>query len=332
MLIRISRAAALGCAYAAVSFWALALTLLQPLTETAGRYSAPPQYWARDLRWLCMLAAGCALVVALHPAGRPGGPVAALGPVLLAADLGLDRAGVAGPAPAVLLAVAACALVTGVRLAARRRPGGSGYPAALACAAIAAAGTPLAPFVAASPVTAGHPALRPAVVAVTVLFATVTIVAVVAVAGAARPGRLPLAALVVSTAACAIVPAELPVLSALGAAVLTAATAVMLRTGPLAAAAHLAALLAGYPAAVVALRMVTRPLAAIAGGLAGAAPRPSAGDVLFVPMIALLTGMVYGGVLLLARPFPPGSDTAGDRAGWCRAPSRLVGSTTGPDE
>lgn len=205
MLMRFLLVAAVGSALLATAGWALALTLLQPLTEVVDDYASPNQYWARDLRWIALLAICGGLVAALRPTARAAAAIGGAGVALFIADVILDRAGVAGPLAAVVLVPAAGALVTalwlvlrtehaafrvGLRLGRRSRIRSTrpGRGAALACAALAAAATPLAPFVAAVAEGDPHPALVPAALVTGALLAVVAVALRIGPGRAASPG------------------------------------------------------------------------------------------------------------------------------------------------
>lgn len=224
MLMRTLRAAAVGCALLATVGWALALTLLQPLTEVVDEYAAPNQYWARDLRWTALLAICGGLVAALRPTARAAAAIGGTGVALLVADVILDRADVAGPLAAAVLVPVAGALVTtlwlvlhtehaafrvGLRLGRRSRIRSTrpGRGAALACAALTAAATPLAPFVATVAEGDPHPAVVPAALVTGALLALVAVASAAAAAEApVRP--VPFTVLCVVAAACVAAPGD----------------------------------------------------------------------------------------------------------------------------
>ncbi|OJF09692.1 hypothetical protein BG844_36090 [Couchioplanes caeruleus subsp. caeruleus] len=322
MLMRISRAAAVGCALLATVGWALALTLFQPLTEVIGEHASPNQYWARDLRWTALLAVCGGLVAALRPTARSAAVIGGTGVALLIADVILDRADVAGPLAAAVFVPAALALVTMLWRVLRTRLTRPGRSAALACAALTAAATPLTPFVAVVAEGDPHPTLVPAALATGALLAVVAVASAAAAAGEA-PRPTPFAVLCVVAAACVAAPGDFIVVSVLGALLLTASTVVALRIGPGRAAALLAGLVLAYPAAVVALRMLTYQLGALFTGAAGGPPQMPEDDVVFIPAIALGIGVAYAAALLMTRvahrPRPAATRHAGAVHGHRRA-------------
>ncbi|MEV4770144.1 hypothetical protein [Micromonospora humida] len=123
-------AAGIGLAALAVPLWAIGMTRWQPLTEPVGPWSErlpeASTYWARDLRFLALMAVACGLVLA--GAGRRPWltPAVLLGGGVLAADIAVDRADLTGPGATVSL-VAAGWLAVGVTvLLAVRRDGATG--------------------------------------------------------------------------------------------------------------------------------------------------------------------------------------------------------------
>ncbi|WP_420116950.1 hypothetical protein [Micromonospora sp.] len=123
-------AAGIGLAALAVPLWAIGMTRWQPLTEPVGPWSErlpeASTYWARDLRFLALMAVVCGLVLA--GAGRRPWltPAVLLGGGALAADIAVDRADLTGPGATVSL-VAAGWLAVGVTvLLAVRRDGATG--------------------------------------------------------------------------------------------------------------------------------------------------------------------------------------------------------------
>ncbi|WP_346536227.1 hypothetical protein [Micromonospora sp. DPT] len=101
----------------AVVLWAVGMTVLQPLTEPLGpwpeRLAAENTYWARDLRFLAILAIVLALVLTGQGDRRWTDPAVLVGAVWVIVDILLDRTDVTGVA-ATLLLVAAAWLVTGL--------------------------------------------------------------------------------------------------------------------------------------------------------------------------------------------------------------------------
>ncbi|WP_229070280.1 hypothetical protein [Actinoplanes sp. DH11] len=102
-------------AAAAAVLWAVGVTELQPLSEPAGpdAFGENNTYWARELRWGALLA----LVVTLIVLGR-GGRWASLGALIaggawLATDIWLDRAGFTSGTTAFFIGAAVVALICG---------------------------------------------------------------------------------------------------------------------------------------------------------------------------------------------------------------------------
>ncbi len=300
MLSRALRTTALSCALLATVGWALALTLLQPLTETVDEYASPNQYWARDLRWIALLAVCGGLVTALRATARAAAVIGGAGVVLLAADMVLDRADVAGPLAAAVVVPVAAALVTMLWRVLRTRSTGLGRTPILAWAALTAAATPLALLVTAVTEAAPHPALVPAGRAVGTLLAVVAVASAVAAADG-RVRRVPFAVLCMVAVACVAVRGNFLVASALGALLLTAGAVVALRIGLGSAAALLAGLVLAYPAAVVVLQVLTYDLGALATRLTGGPVQVPTDDVVFVPAIAVGIGIAHAWGLFLIR-------------------------------
>ncbi|GHJ09948.1 hypothetical protein TPA0907_43150 [Micromonospora humidisoli] len=203
-------AAGVGLAALAVPLWAVGMTVWQPLTEPVGPWSErlpeASTYWARDLRFLALLAAVCGLVLA--GAGRRSWltPAVLLGGGALAADVAVDRADPTGPGATVALVVAGW-LAVGITVAsAVRRDGATGVDgprrtvgpadphrpvgaagrdrAVLAGVAAVAAVLALTAVLTRSP-TGREPALDPAALVTALLLLAVTVTG----AAAAAPAR-----------------------------------------------------------------------------------------------------------------------------------------------
>lgn len=123
-------AAGIGLAALAVPLWAIGMTRWQPLTEPVGPWSErlpeASTYWARDLRFLALMAVACGLVLA--GAGRRPWltPAVLLGGGVLAADIAVDRADLTGPGATVSLVAAGWLAVGVTALLAVRRDGATG--------------------------------------------------------------------------------------------------------------------------------------------------------------------------------------------------------------
>ncbi|MEV4724937.1 hypothetical protein [Micromonospora humida] len=123
-------AAGIGLAALAVPLWAIGMTRWQPLTEPVGPWSErlpeASTYWARDLRFLALMAVACGLVLA--GAGRRQWltPAVLLGGGVLAADIAVDRADLTGPGATVSLVAAGWLAVGVTALLAVRRDGATG--------------------------------------------------------------------------------------------------------------------------------------------------------------------------------------------------------------
>ncbi|MBO4164061.1 hypothetical protein [Micromonospora antibiotica] len=106
-----------GLAGVAVVCWAVGMTRWQPLTEPAGPWSerlpGAHTYWARDLRFLALVAVVSGLVLAGGGRRSWALPAVLLGGAALAADVAVDRADPTGPGATVLL-VAAGWLAVGI--------------------------------------------------------------------------------------------------------------------------------------------------------------------------------------------------------------------------
>ena len=163
---------ALAVAYAAGALWTVNLTRVQPLTEPAGPWHGLTvgnnAYWARDLRWMAIVAAVAALLAVSRWAWT-------LAPGWIAADLVLDRLDVRATAP---VAVAIAVVVTAFFVTTR-----TGRDAARTGAIVAAALVPLAAGIE-SP-TDTEAALNPMAAAVAAVLVLAALVGVFAVRDAA---------------------------------------------------------------------------------------------------------------------------------------------------
>ncbi|MBG6102518.1 hypothetical protein IW249_002932 [Micromonospora vinacea] len=113
--MRSARPVGLLLSAAAVVLWAYGMTTWQPLTEPLGPWSehlpGNNAYWARDLRFMAIMAVPLGLVLAGRGQVRWSGPAVVLGGCWIAADVAIDRADLIGVDATVRLAVAGCAVL-----------------------------------------------------------------------------------------------------------------------------------------------------------------------------------------------------------------------------
>ncbi|MEW1584370.1 hypothetical protein AB0283_02820, partial [Micromonospora vinacea] len=113
--MRSARPVGLLLSAAAVLLWAYGMTTWQPLTEPFGPWSehlpGNNAYWARDLRFLAIMAVPLGLVLAGRGQVRWSGPAVVLGGCWIAADVAVDRADPIGVDATVLLAGTGCAVL-----------------------------------------------------------------------------------------------------------------------------------------------------------------------------------------------------------------------------
>ncbi|RQX03763.1 hypothetical protein [Micromonospora inaquosa] len=113
--MRSARPVGLLLSAAAVVLWAYGMTRWQPLTEPLGPWSenlpGNNAYWARDLRFIAIMAVPLGLVLAGRGQLRWSHPAVALGGCWVAADVAIDRADPSGIEATVLLAVAGCGVL-----------------------------------------------------------------------------------------------------------------------------------------------------------------------------------------------------------------------------
>jgi len=113
--MRSARPVGLLLSAAAVALWAYGMTTWQPLTEPLGPWSenlpGNNAYWARDLRFMAIMAVPLGLVLAGRGQVRWSGPAVVLGGCWIAADVAVDRADPIGLDATVLLAVAGYAVL-----------------------------------------------------------------------------------------------------------------------------------------------------------------------------------------------------------------------------
>ncbi|MFI9639396.1 hypothetical protein ACIG87_04895 [Micromonospora sp. NPDC051925] len=98
-----------GLAALAVVFWAVGMTVLQPLTEPLGPWSeklpGDRSHWPRDLRFLALMAVASGLVLAGGGRRSRALPAVLLGGGAMAVDVAVDRIDLTGPGATVLLVV-----------------------------------------------------------------------------------------------------------------------------------------------------------------------------------------------------------------------------------
>ncbi|MDG4808107.1 hypothetical protein O7634_15230 [Micromonospora sp. WMMD1120] len=113
--MRFARPLGLLLAAVAVVVWAFGMTVWQPLTEPIGPWSerlpGNNTYWARDLRFLAIMAVAVGLVLAGRGRLLWSGPAAVLGGCWIAADVAIDRADPVGVGATVLLVVGGLAVL-----------------------------------------------------------------------------------------------------------------------------------------------------------------------------------------------------------------------------
>ncbi|MCG5438363.1 hypothetical protein [Micromonospora foliorum] len=113
--MRSARPVGLLLCAAAVALWAYGMTRWQPLTEPLGPWSehlpGNNAYWARDLRFMAIMAVPLGLVLAGRGQMRWSGPAVVLGGCWIAADVAIDRADPISDDATVLLAVAGYAVL-----------------------------------------------------------------------------------------------------------------------------------------------------------------------------------------------------------------------------
>ncbi|WP_432903779.1 hypothetical protein ACQP1S_05680 [Micromonospora matsumotoense] len=185
------RLVAVGAGFAALAvlLWAVGMTVWQPLTEPVGPWSERlPEahtYWARDLRFLALMAVVSGLVLA--GGGRRPWTLRAvlLGGGALAADVAVDRADPTGPGATVSLVVLGWLAVALTAASAVRRDAAPGRDrAVLAGLSVVAAVLALVAVLTRAP-TDREPELGPAALMTGLLLLALT----VAAALAAAPGR-----------------------------------------------------------------------------------------------------------------------------------------------
>ncbi|MET7945917.1 hypothetical protein [Micromonospora sp. NPDC005324] len=327
--MRSARPVGLLLSAAAVALWAYGMTTWQPLTEPLGPWSerlpGNNAYWARDLRFMAIMAVPLGLVLAGRGQVRWGGPAVVLGGCWIAADVAIDRADPIGVDATVLLAVAGCAVLGVVatlllwwerRTPQTREPGTT--PAAdrrvLTGVACVAGVLTLVAAAMESP-TDREPELNQGALATAALLVAVAVGAALAAAPARTRARVGLAVglTVVALLGVGLVRATAPGARllpevALGAVLLTGVT-VLAWDWPGGrpiwwhhAVAALIALVGPvvFLVATAVPMMIMMPIGASLTALAGNSPIHAADSDLLVSLAGLLSGL--GMAVLLARP------------------------------
>ncbi|WP_433615916.1 hypothetical protein ACQP2P_13120 [Dactylosporangium sp. CA-139114] len=312
-------------AWAGAVFWAVGLTRLQSSTEPVGEEMASNNtYWARDLRWMAIVAVAVAFVVAARSSAAGLGRVrswclVAGFTVVVAADLVCDRLDVTATIPiaagAVAVATAGWLALTRsgpVRSARAADPDGARGPAAgparglVLAAAVAAATMPLAAAIE-SP-TDTEASLDPAAIGVGALLAAAWLSAMLAAAPSRRRRVLAIALAVTAVAAVVLLRQIAPgarfgAMSVFGAAALTVTTLMDWdwdrREAWWRYPVVLFSALLGYPFAVVltVLLGTVLPVPAIITGLAGSPPVNGADTDTLFALTGVLTGLAAGWII-----------------------------------
>lgn len=317
MVRRWNSVAGLLCGCGGTVVWALGLTMLQPRTEPAKPWhdvvAGNNTYWARDLRWMALLAVLAALVLAAR--GRPLRSAAALlGTVAwLGLDLYLDRTDLTGRGSAVALAFAASAVVAAAVVAlgrqARPRTTRADSSVLLFAAMVAGATAPIAGALE-SP-TDTERALNPAALAAGALLATAAIAGAVAAAPTLSTTRAFAALGLGAVTGTGLLGLRLlapqdrfPPLVALAVVLLTG-IAVLRREWPETGAdwgwyVPLALGCAvGYPVLVIGVMLGSTPLGARATAFVGNPPVNAADEDVLLSVAGLCAGLVLGAAYLL---------------------------------
>ncbi|SCG68182.1 hypothetical protein GA0070614_4356 [Micromonospora coxensis] len=191
----------MGLAVVAAVLWAVGMTVLQPLTEPVGPWSETlpgnNTYWARDLRFLAILAVAAGLVLAGGGRRDAAVPAVLLAGGWLAVDVAVDRADPYGAGATVALAVAGCLAVAATATLVRRPARAAPDRPVLAGTACVAAVLVLVATLIESP-TDREPELDPAALATAGLLLALTVAGALAAApaspspGTRRPDGSPL--------------------------------------------------------------------------------------------------------------------------------------------
>jgi hypothetical protein len=299
-------AVGLACAGAGVVVWASDLTLVQGSTEPAepwhDAWASNNTYWARDLRWMALVAVFAGLVLALRGDRRrsAGAGLAVLG--LIGVDLILDRLDLAGGPAAGWLSAAACALILAAWLFARRGAAPDRVPLVVA-ASVAAATAPLAAGIE-SP-TDTEPTLTPYALVTGCLLVAVAVACAVAAAPDRSPARLAAVGVfaVVGGATVALLrvaePGQRGLPSLLLGGVLLVGVAAVVCPWRRGTTTTVAVLIVGYPVLLLTTVMVGYmvPVASVFTAAAGNPPVDAADTDLLVTQVGVLPGLVLGGLL-----------------------------------
>ncbi|MFC7548108.1 hypothetical protein [Plantactinospora sp. GCM10030261] len=195
-----------AAAVLAAAFWAVGLTELQALTEPLGpwseRLASNNTYWARDLRFMAIVAALAGVVLGTGGDRRVATLAAPAATVWVVVDLVLDRLDVDGTATTVGLASGAALVMLAAIGTAHRWPAGSTPAVLIVVAAVTAATAPVAMAIESPTYT--EPELTPAAVAVAGLLAVLAIGCAVAAAPERRRIRWAAAGLLTGAAAAGI--------------------------------------------------------------------------------------------------------------------------------
>ncbi|MEU1585528.1 hypothetical protein [Micromonospora sp. NPDC005710] len=319
--MRFARPAGLLLSAVAVALWAYGMTTWQPLTEPLGPWSehlpGNNAYWARDLRFMAIMAVPLGLVLAGRGQVRWSGPAVVLGGCWIAADVAIDRADLIGVGATVRLAVAGYAVlgvVAAVLLWWERGNQSAADRRVLTGAACVAGVLTLVAAGIESP-TDREPELNQGALATGVLLVALAVGAALAAAPARTRARVGLAAGLTGAAVLGVglvrvaAPGErlLPE-AALGAALLTGVTLLswdwpdgrpIWRHHALAALTALVGPLVFVVATGITMMMML-PIGAAFTSLAGNSPINAADSDLLLSLAGLLSGL--GMAVLLARP------------------------------
>ncbi|WP_433552902.1 hypothetical protein ACQP08_05710 [Micromonospora zamorensis] len=335
--MRFARPVGLLLSAAAVVLWAFGVTVLQPLTEPIGPWSerlpGNNAYWARDLRFMAIMAVVVGLVLAGRGQLRWSRSAVLLGGCWVAADVAIDRVDPIGVRATVLLAVGGCAVLGALAATLwwreRGAPSGQGGEApeaaeggapsaaerrTLTGAACVAGVLTLVAAGIESP-TDREPELNQGALATAALLAVLAVGAALAAAPARTRARVGLAAglAVAALVGVGLVRAVAPGTrllpeTALGAVLLTGVTLLawdwpggrpIWRHHALAALAALLGPVAFLLATAIPM-MILLPIGATFTVLAGNSPINAADSDLLVSLCGLLSGLAMA--LLLARP------------------------------
>ena len=286
------------------ALWAYGLSYLQPLTEPA-ESAGNNSYWVRDVRWAAMVAV-IGLLFALARGDRRTGFVL-LGALAgwTAADLALDRAGLAHPVPVV---IGAALLGAGAAIAVSRVEARPNRRFLLTVGAVCAASAPIAAFLE-SP-TDVEPELAPARLAAALLLTLAALACGLAVAPQRSPSRTGAAVAVFAGLGVVFAAGNLFLSLACGGALLAAVWALS-RPWPgwTQTLGVMVATVLAYPfLAFAGLSMQVLlspgdPLTALAGS---PAVNPADSDVIYL-FTGVLTGLLFAGIARIGvelRPVP----------------------------